>query len=565
MWSKTIKVLLTLLLFVMIWSKISNTFDGDLGWHLRFGKDALSSNLPAGQAGFQYKDSYTYSYFGQAWTNHEWGGDVFFWWIYSHLGYYFLVMLVTSALFASFFLAARMASGKTTIAGLVVAIFLAQASTHIFVMRLAMLAPLFFIICWYSLRKIPEANYYWFWPVLFCLWSALHGSWILGFIVINIYVVGNLGQMIIFRLSRTHPCLPDRQAYPPPLRRAGALAGITDSMWRKADFIKVILAQIFSLLAVAINPYGFKILFEVSSYFSQAYFKGHITEWLPSYTYPVFWASLAWSAVALFLAILLAARKKINLPDLLLVGALFISGFEYKRNAIFILLAGIPLIAGVVDYAMRELGRNIFPQTGSRSGGTISKILGQKFPRVIILVCGLSAIISLLIFCAMKIKIYDDVWTRSDILFAHVMPYNATEFLKKRIGDHQDKIFNEFNWGGYLNWKLPGAFVYLDGRGTATWINPRDPKATLLETYMGLRYDPDGLKQIEKEDVKYIFLKDSRVPVFARPDWVNRFIFGDELKPLFEPLITELNKDLNNSNNWKLIYSDGLTNIWERK
>ena len=536
MWSKIIKFLLVILLFVMIWSKISNTFDGDLGWHLRFGKDALNSN-------FQYRDSYTYPYFGQEWTNHEWGGDVFFWWIYSHLGYYFLVMLVTSALFASFFLATKMVSGQTTIASLVVAIFLADASTHIFVMRLAMFTPLFFVICWYSLRKIPEKSYYWFWPLFFWLWAALHGSWVFGFIVINIYVVGNLLQSLVHRLRPSYP----------------------DSLWKRTDFFKVIGFEILSLLAVALNPYGFKILFEVGSYFSEAYFKSHITEWLPSYTFPVFWESLAWSTVVLTLSAILATRKKLYLPELLLVGALFISGFEYKRNAIFILLVGVPLIAGVADYVIGELGKNI----------SISKILNQKAPKVIILTCGLTALISLLIFFAMKIKIYEDVWTRRDIFFANVMPYDATEFLKKRIGDRPaspelqrgepEKIFNEFNWGGYLNWKLPGAFVYLDGRGTATWINREDPKVTMLQTYMGLSNDAGGLRTIEKENVKYIFLRDSRVPVFARPDWINRFIFGKELEPLFKPYVTELNKDLDNSKNWTLIYRDGLVNIWERK
>lgn len=533
MWRKLIKLSLIILLFVIIWSKISNTFDGDLGWHLRFGKDALASNLAYRQAGFQYKDSYTYSFFGQEWTNHEWGGDLVFWWIYSRFGYYFLVILVSAALFAAFLFASMFVSGRATIAGLMMAIFAAEASSQIFVMRLAMLAPLFFIICWYSLRKIPHKKYYLFWPLLFWLWSALHGSWVLGFIVINIYVAGNIGQIIIHRFWPDYP----------------------DSSWRRADFLNVVGAEILSLLVVALNPYGFKILFEVGSYFSEAYFKGHITEWLPSYTFPVFWASLAWSTVALFLAFVLAYRKKINFSELLLVVALFISGFEYKRNVIFILLVGIPLISAVVDYVLIELQKN----------SSIAKLLLQKTPKIMALVYGLAAIIFIIIFFAMKIKIFDDVWIRRDIFWANVMPYDATEFLKKRIGNTPEKIFNEFNWGGYLNWKLQSALIYLDGRGTATWINPKNPKETMLESYIGIKNDPGGLKKIEADDVKYIFLRDWRVPVFAKPDWINRFIFGEDLESLLKPTITELDKDLNNSNNWKLIYSDGLTNIWEKK
>ena len=82
---------------------------------------------------------------------------------------------------------------------------------------------------------------------------------------------------------------------------------------------------------------------------------------------------------------------------------------------------------------------------------------------------------------------------------------------------------------------------------------------------MGLRYEPGGLPVIEKDNVKYIFLRNAKVPVFPRPDWINKIIFGNELEVLVQPEITELNKDLDSSNNWKLIYNDSLTNIWERK
>lgn len=526
MWSKVVKALLAILLFVIILSKISNTFDGDLGWHLRFGSDAFNSN-------FQYHDSYTWPFFGQEWTNHEWGGDLVFWWMYANLGYFSLVLLVTSALFAAFYFATKIANGQTTISGLVVAIFAAQASSQIFVMRLAMLAPLFFIIVWYSLRKIPDKRCYYFWPLLFWVWSALHGSWVFGFIVINIYVAGNIGQIILHRFR------PEFQS----------------SSWRRVDFIKIIGAQILSLLAIALNPYGFKILSEVSSYFSQAFFKSHITEWVPSYTYPVFWASLAWSTVALFLALVLAYRKKVALTDVLLVVALFISGFQYKRNVIFILLVGIPLIAAVADYVLFELSKI----------KSISQSLQYKAPKVMALVCSFTAIVSLFFFFGIKIKIFNDIWSRRDILWATVMPYDATEFLKKKIGDRPVNIFNEFNWGGYLNWKLPNALVYLDGRGTATWINPKNPKETMLESYFARQYDKGGLKKIEDEEVKYIFLRNWRVPRFGKPDWINKIIFREDLEEIAKPEMTELNKELENSNNWQLIYSDGMANIWERR
>jgi hypothetical protein len=78
------KFLLCVLAVLYVTAVISYRFDYDLGWHLRFGRDALLDK-------FQFLDTYTWSYYGQPWVNHEWGGDILYWLLYSNFGYFSLV------------------------------------------------------------------------------------------------------------------------------------------------------------------------------------------------------------------------------------------------------------------------------------------------------------------------------------------------------------------------------------------------------------------------------------------------------------------------------------------
>ena len=62
-----------------------------------------------------------------------------------------------------------------------------------------------------------------------------------------------------------------------------------------------------------------------------------------------------------------------------------------------------------------------------------------------------------------------DVWADEVILREYPMPAEAAKFLKQKIGVSNTFLFNEFAWGGYLNWILPQAKIFLGGQGTATW------------------------------------------------------------------------------------------------
>jgi hypothetical protein len=64
-------------------------------------------------------------------------------------------------------------------------------------------------------------------------------------------------------------------------------------------------------------------------------------------------------------------------------------------------------------------------------------------------------------------------------------PVAAIAYLKTH--QCEGRLFNDFNYGGYLIWKLPSVPVYIDGR-MASWRNPQGEK--YLDIYLNMINDP---------------------------------------------------------------------------
>ncbi|MFH2018887.1 MAG: hypothetical protein ABII98_02760 [bacterium] len=494
---------------------LSSRVEPDFGWHLQFGKDAWSGN-------FQFLDSYTWPHLDMPWTNHEWGGDLIFWPLYNQFGYFSLVLLISLALLIAFLIIQKTYSGKIDFISAIIVFFAFYILNFLLCMRLAMLAPLFLAILLYTLEKIPWKKTFLWWPPLLWLWSALHGSWILAFIVINIYIVGNLLATIINKYWPKYSGM--------------------ETDWTKKNYRQTIIAQIISFLVIAINPYGLKIYGEIISYFTSGYYKQFIAEWIPSYAYPVYAWPLILATVSAVFVVMGYKNKKISLPRLLLFFALFYAGFQYKRHNLFMVMASLPILTIVFRTVWREL----------------------KIPKkisVFLLPLALAGII----FFSAKINFSKNIWTERKIITSapFTLPYDAVEFLHKKIGDKKTCIFNEFRWGVYLNWMMPNSLVFFDGRGAATWMY--DEQQTTLEKYREIKFEAGGLKELNSSPAQYVLLE--KYNYFnPRPDFINKIMFNEEdFKKITSDDSPQLEKMLDKSRDWKLIYEDRLSKIWERK
>lgn len=469
---KTLIALILLLSFFSLVFHLSHTLDKDLGWHLRFGQDAVPGHFP-------YTDAYTYTFYGQPWVNHEWGGDILFWLIYSFTGYVGLIFLTAGAVWSAVFLIQRLFQKKLTVIFALVNLAVVWILPYFLSVRITTVAVIFPVILILILEKISkQQKILWLIPPLLWFWSSLHGSWILGFIIINIYLCA---KIITWLYSHNLPQWP---------------------------YLKIVGAQAISALLICVNPYGVKLLKEVLLYFSQNYFKQFIVEWMPSYVHPIHFLSLTTAGVSAVLIIWGLRNKKVELAHVLLFFALLCAALIYRRNNLYLIVICAPILTVSLQHA--------FEKTKMASYFAI--------PTVILL----------LILTLLKTSFNSDKFTDQDVLSHSPFPLAAVNFLQQQIGHQPAYLFNEFDWGGYLIWRLPSTLVYFDGRGTATWFNPRDKKETMLEHYGKVRYNAGGIDEIENSPAQWIITKTT--------------IQG-----------------LEDNQNWQKVYEDKIAVVWRKK
>lgn len=520
-----------ILIFTFTLSILSRTFDGDFGWHLRFGQETLAGHLP-------YTDSYTWTYAGQAWTNHEWGGDVLFWVMYHYVGFFWLEVLITACVTTAFVLLPVVFRRRLTLSGLLANGIALWSVDYLISMRQTTMAPLFFVALIFTLEKISlpgvdgQRGRRWLltWPVLFWLWAALHGSWILGFIVITIYAAGHLGQHVVHRLAPDH---------------------FDDSTWNVHTFLDVLQAAAFAFAATVLNPYGLGLWGEIGSYFTQNYFKNYITEWLPSYTFPIYWSFFVLIGTGLVLAVRGLLHRKITIAQFLLLLALMWTGVTARRNSVYSVLVVAPLLAAAFEAIFAACSQFIQKKPLLKE----KMYLYSSALVVVLLVFGS-------IWHGRHIRYLTDPWHDDAFLASRGFPIGAVHALEREPADQ--KIFNEFHWGGFLNWTLPSSTVYLDGRGTATWM--ATPTTTLYQAYRALRFDPNGLTKIETTPANYILLQKQFTGYDVAPNFLNRLTFDAvDLALVTSTTTTQLERDLAHSPRWEKMYEDPLSLLFKRR
>jgi hypothetical protein len=492
--TKFLRYLLVASLFVLALAVMSNSFDLDLGWHLRFGQAFWNTGA------IPFLNSSTWTFAGRPWVNHEWGGDLLVWKIYSSAGYFALLIIMSASITAAFLFIHRALKQKLTVFALVASLAGVWFTEQTLVMRLAMLTPLFLTLTIFILERAGSKKTIVFLPPLLYIWSILHGSWILGFITAAIYAAGLLAENVLgnrfpWRISK------------PKDRR---------------PFRNIVIAAAVAAPLPLLNPYGFGVYREVASYFTNVFYRQFIIEWLPIYAPPVYARSLVAAGALLVLFCFAWKSRRLSLPQILLFCALFFAGVTAKRNMILLVLVSVPLVAAFAESALK------------RAAEKIGRDAWKVYERTAI-AFGCVGLFLALLLNGLTVRFSKDVWSDDALLALNRVPAAAIRFLA-----HEDNapqfVFNYFNWGGALVWMDPGAKIFLDGSGTVTWR--RNGNETIFEEYLSIFNEPGGLAKLAAGPAQYAILPNS--PASA------------------------LGRDLDRSAQWQRVYADSMAVVWER-
>lgn len=438
------------LIFIMA-ARIS--IDTDTWWHLRAGEWMLDNHA------LLRVDVFSYTRVGADWDYPGWLVEIPMTMIYRLLGWGGINLWTAIMVSAAFFFLWYTLEGGFFLRAFT--LILAAATSAVYwaarpyLITFLLAAIFLWVLEDYRWRR---ANRLWILPPLMLIWGNSHGGFAVGFLLWGIYFVGGMQvwSLILHGLRnrawrRTEPRIDTNEEKEGALLPASSmkfLSGFLRSGWESIDR-KLLWIGVFLLVAICFNPGGPTILLYPFKTVSIGVLKDYIQEWQSPdfHQRPV--QPFAWMLLLVF-GILGASRKRLaGIDFLLLAGFTYMSLLAGRNIALFALVAA-PIItrhaqplleAGARWLNLRNLSRP-FPPAVQRALNIV--LYG-------LLAVGIIAKLSL-VFPA----------SANEKAFRETLPVDAVQYLREERP--AGRLFNSYNWGGYLLWALTEYPVFVDGR-----------------------------------------------------------------------------------------------------
>jgi hypothetical protein len=383
-----------------------NAVDPDMWWHLKTGEYiAEHRSVP-------HTDPFSFTRAGQTWVAHEWLTELLMYELQRFAGFGALIVTFAAILCVAFFLlylrcgAAPYIAGVATLCG-------AWATAPVWGVR-PQVVSLLLTSLWLVIleRSEQRPNILWWTLPLTLLWVNLHAGFALGLALSALFLIG---EFIELRVSS------------PPAQVSQRL--------RTAAFILVL-----DLLIVPLNPNGWRLYSYPIETLQSSAMQNYIAEWAsPNFHRAEYWPFLL--IVLATVGMLSWSRMAVRPRDLILVLAGLYAGLASIRMTPLLVLIAVPLIS-------KRLGN--WPRSELR----------QSEPHVSRAWVNAAIILGMAVFASVRIA---QVIQRQPEAEARQFPSRAVAFLQAHRPT--GPVFNDYDWGGYLIWKLyPATPVFIDGR-----------------------------------------------------------------------------------------------------
>ena len=401
------------------------SMDTDTWWHLRAGQWILDNRQ------IPHVDPFSHTREGASWEYPGWLVEIPMLWVYQASGPGGLNLWTALMVTLAFWFVWKTMSGGEFLKAFVI-ILAATASgvywaARPYLVTFLLMAVYLWILesyRWGKDRRI--VNRVWWLPVWMVIWVNSHGGFIVGFILWGIYWISEFSLILWDTFVRRR--IPFRFSnFGTPLLWSGLLM----------------------VLSVCLNPYGPVMLSYPFKTISIGVLRDYIQEWQTPQFHSLSVQPFAWLILLTF-GCVGASRKRLAIVDFSLVSLFAYLGLLAGRNiALFSIVAPMVITrhaAPLISSATRLLG--IRMETVS------SPAKKMRYINTAILII-LAAVV--LFKVAM---IYPDQVNLE--AFNKYLPVDAVQYLK--IEKPPGKLFNSYNWGGYLIWALPEYPVFVDGR-----------------------------------------------------------------------------------------------------
>jgi hypothetical protein len=263
------------------------------------------------------------------------------------------------------------------------------------------------------------------------LWANSHGGFAVGFLIWGVYFVWELG-LVVWRLAKNRVDSGDQ------------LPNINIQRVSRLGLIGLLM-----ILAVMINPSGPVMLLYPIKTIGIGSLQDYIQEWQsPDFHSPSV-QPFAWLIILTFGAVGIS-RRRLAFTDFALVCGFVYLGLVAGRN--------IALFALVAPMVLTRHLSPIFNVIGRRYGiKTISSQPAKGFKSKL----NMAIFIILVLAVIYKISFIYPL-SANEEAFKEFLPVEAVEYIRE--AKPEGRLFNTYNWGGYLLWALPEYPVFVDGR-----------------------------------------------------------------------------------------------------
>jgi hypothetical protein len=411
--------------------------DPDIWWHLRVGQWILDHGwVPATDPFSSYGQ-------GKPWVAYSWLFEVMAYGLYRSFGLVGIVIYtivlslgITAALYSLVRKFEHRVANAIAITGIGI-----LAMTPIFMPRPWLFTILFFIIeldLLLAARRSGNYRRLLLLPPLFALWANLHVQFIYGLLPLGLVAAEPLIEQLFRR----------------PFSFKNLKTGFNARQWL------IVAACVMATLA---NPYHLKLYAPVIEIMSQTGAYNYVSELLaPDFRNITHWTLLA---LTIWAAFTLGRQLEVKpFPILLFIAGAFVS-FRSSRDVWFVVTAAIAIIA------------SSRPALEVKDHSALTKAQAL----VIATTIGI-----LTIFVAQARNISEGALQNA---VAGKYPVTAVNVVNER--GYSGPLYNHFDWGGYLIWRLPRLPVSMDGR---TNIYGDERVSHSIETWNGARHwanDPE--------------------------------------------------------------------------
>ena len=446
----------------------------DIWYHLRNAQKLLTTHT------FVREDLYTFTTAGTPLLNHEWLSELPYYFGFSIWGLQGLLAVYTAVLwliFAGVYYVALRRGASCGDAALVTMAGVALGS-YSFGPQMIQFGWLCLVGVLLVLERFERSGKgLWMLPLLFALWINLHGSWVYGFVVVGIYIVSGLveGQW-------NNKVVAQR--------------------WNPAELRKLVAFSAASVIALFINPYGYKLVwypFQIYTLYGQRTLLDSVAAW-QSVDFHHTWGRLAMFMILGLLAAAWFSAQPWKLRDILLVAFALWASLTHVRFLLFAAVILIPILGPRLQLFPAYDARKDKPWLNLAMTAVIAALMFWMYPT--------------------PAQLQNTIDTQ--------FPHDALRYMQQK--QINGRLFPLAEFGGYIEWYAPEIKPFVDGRADVFVENG------VFNDYMKINAIESPFELLDKYKIDYVMF----------------------------PINRRLTYLLGRSSGWHMIYEDKVVKLYQR-